>query len=37
MPNRKGFPVAQKTDKGREVLSSEFLWKSNRPIMIVLC
>ena len=37
MPNRKGFSVAQKTDKRREVLSSEFLWKSNRPVMIVLC
>ena len=28
MPNRKGPPVALKTFKGREVLSSEFMWKT---------
>ena len=27
IPNRKGLPVALKTAKGREVLSSEFMWK----------
>ena len=35
MPNRKGLPVALKTAKGREVLSSEFMWKNNSPVMIV--
>ena len=35
MPNRKGLPVALKTAKGREVLSSEFMWKNNISVMIV--
>lgn len=35
MPNRKVLPVAVKTAKKRQVLSSEFVWKSNCPIMIV--
>ena len=36
MPNRKGLPVALNTAKGREVLSSEFIWKNNSPVIIVL-
>ena len=36
MPNRIGLPVLLKTAKRREVLSSEFMWKKNSPIMIVL-
>ena len=35
MSNRKGLSVTLKTDKGREVLSSEFMWKNNSPVMIV--
>ena len=35
MPNREGLPVALKTAKGREVLSSEFMWKNNSPVIIV--
>ena len=35
MPNRKGLPVALKTAKGREALSSEFMWKNKSPVMIV--
>ena len=35
MPNRNGLPVALKTAKGREVLSSEFMWKNNSPVTIV--
>ena len=35
MPNRKGLPVALKTAKGREVLSSESMWKNNIPVIIV--
>ena len=34
MPIRKDHPVALKTAKGREVLSSEFTWKNNSPVMI---
>ena len=35
MPNRKGLPVALKTVEKQEVLSSEFFWKKNSPVMIV--
>ena len=35
IPNRKGLPIALKTAKGSEVLSSEFMWKNNSPVMIV--
>ena len=35
MLNREGLPVALKTAKGREVLSSEFMWKNNSPVVIV--
>ena len=35
MPSRKGLRVAPKTAKGQEVLSSEFMWKNNSPVMIV--
>ena len=35
MPNRKVLPVALKTAKGREVLSSGFTWKDNSTVMIV--
>ena len=35
MPNREGLPVALKTAKGQEVLSSEFMWKNNSPVIIV--
>ena len=34
MPKRKGLPVALKTAKGREVLSSEFMWKNNNPVVM---
>ena len=34
-PNRKSLPVALKTVKGREVLSSEFMWKNNRNVLLV--
>ena len=34
MPNKKGLPVALKTAKGRQVLSLEFIWKNNIPVMI---
>ena len=37
MPNRKGHPVALKTIKEREDLSSKFMCKNNSPLMIVLC
>ena len=36
MPSGKGLPVALKTGKGPQVLSSEFLWKNNIPVMIGL-
>ena len=36
MPNRKGLPVPLKTAKRQEVLSLEFLWKNNSPVMIGL-
>ena len=36
IPNRKGLPVALKSAKGQEVLSSEFMWKNNIPVVIVL-
>ena len=35
MSNRKGVSVALKTAKEREVLSLEFMWKNNSPVMIV--
>ena len=35
MSNRKGVSVALKTAKEREVLSLEFTWKYNSPVMIV--
>ena len=36
MSNKKGLPVALKTGKGQELLSSEFVRKNNSPVMIVL-
>lgn len=36
IPNRKCRPVALKRAKGCQVLSLEFMWKNNSPVMIVL-
>ena len=36
MSNREGLPVALKTAKEWEILSSEFMWKNNSPVIIVL-
>ena len=35
IPNRKGLSIALKTAKGRQVLSSEFMWKNNSLALIV--
>lgn len=35
MPNRRGLTVALKTPKKRQVLSSQFIWKNNSPVVIV--
>ena len=31
---QKGLPVALKIAKRRQVLSSEFMWKNNSPVML---
>ena len=36
MPNKKGLPVALKTGKEQELLSSEFVRKNNSQVVIVL-